>query len=243
MKKLYIILVAIGLIVAAGLGIYYFGIRGPGVTPTSILTTTAPTTLVSSPSATTATRSTEAVTATLTAPLSGKVHGRLVSAKTQEPLEGAAAILCLATDERECIVQGGLTASVDKDGVFEMSEVPPGVYVILYDLSGKAKDSWRDIDQLRIAYDISEEYLAERMIPFSDEFFETFCGGGGGLTIHNYSMSMKDGKVADVEGAFTSVKYGLTMEFLDMKPIMVEVKPGETSSIEIMARATDHMAD
>lgn len=235
-------LVTICLIVVVGVGIYYVGIRGPSVTPTSILTTTAPTTPMSSPSATTTTRSSEAATATPTAPLLGKVRGRLVSAKTQEPLEGAAAVMCLATDEKECIVQGSLTASVDKDGVFEVSEVPPGVYVILYDLSGKAKDSWKDIDQLRIAYDISEEYLAERMIPFSDEFFETFCGGGG-LTIHNYSMSMKDGKVADVEGAFTSVKYGLTMEFHDMKPIMVEAKPGETSSIEIMARATDREAD
>lgn len=235
-------LVTICLIVVVGVGIYYVGIRGPSVTPTSILTTTAPTTPMSSPSATTTTRSSEAATATPTAPLLGKVRGRLVSAKTQEPLEGAAAVMCLATDEKECIVQGSLTASVDKDGVFEVSEVPPGVYVILYDLSGKAKDSWKEIDQLRIAYDISEEYLAERMIPFSDEFFETFCGGGG-LTVHNYSMSMKDGKVADVEGAFTSVKYGLTMEFHDMKPIMVEAKPGETSSIEIMARATDREAD
>jgi len=242
MKKLYIILVAIGFIVVLGFGIYYVGIRGPGVTPTSILTTTAPTILMSSPSTTATARSTEAPTTTHTAALSGKVRGRLVSAKTQEPLEGAAVILCLATGEKEYIVQGGLTASVDRDGVFEVSEVPPGVYVILYDPSGKAKDSWKDIDQLRIAYDISEEYLAERMIPFSNEFFETFCGGGG-LTVHNYSMSMKEGKVADVEGAFTSVKYGLTMEFQDMKPMMVEVKPGETSSIEIVARATDRVAD
>jgi len=242
MKKLYTILVAIGLILVLGVGVYYVGIRGPGVTPTSILTTTAPTTLMSSPSATATTRSTEAATATPTAPLLGKVRGRLVSAKTQEPLGGAAVILCLATGEKECIVQGGLTASVEKDGVFEVSEVPPGVYVVLYDLSGQGKDSWRDIDQLRIAYYISEEYLAERMIPFSKEFFETFCGGGE-LTVHNYSMSMKDGKVSDVEGAFTSVKYSLTMEFHDMKPMMVEVKPGETSSIEITARATDHVAD
>lgn len=157
-----------------------------------------------------------------------------MGAKTQRPLAGAAIVLCLITGERECTLQADLAARVGEDGSFELSEVPPGVYVVLYDPSGKAMEGWKEIDQMMINYEIDKR----NRIPLSDEFHEVFMAGGM-LTVHNLSVTFKEGEVVDFDGAVTSSKHGLTMEFYDLNPIMVDVKPGETSNVEIAALATD----
>lgn len=151
----------------------------------------------------------------------GEVQGKLEESESQKPLAGAAIILCLVNNEEECTLRASLIATTEEDGSFKLSGVPLGKYIVLYNTSGEAKEGWREIDQLKINYKLQGRRPRSPTSLLTDEFYDTF-GGGGDVIVHKgTSVPFSDGIIESVEGAFTSEKYGLTMEFHDGKPIGV----------------------
>jgi hypothetical protein len=230
----------------------------------------------------TSSNSTTTPTETIT-PTTGDIQGKLLSANTTEPLAGAAIILGLVTGELECTLQSDLVAVVGEDGTFELVNVPPGTYVVFYDPSGEAKDSWENIDKLKIdlrwyvlgpavstldgatyfdssgsvvpvvsevdgafIFNTPFNKIYTELPPYegpgtyiNGDFFITF-GGGGTVVITDGKGIRWFGEYALwIEAAFSSIKYGLTLEFHETNPLSIEVKAGETSNIEIMAMVTD----
>ena len=168
-----------------------------------------------------------------TAPSLGQVQGTLVAVETGQPLAGAAVILCRVTEETEGILQASLSCSTESDGDFELSNVPPGKYVVLYDPSGEGKDGWTQIDQLEIDYSFQAGTCE-----ISNEFYQSFFGGVSVTYHQGFTCTSEDGVIV-FNGALTSQAYNLTMEFHDSsKPVMLEVEAGETTEEVIEVTAT-----
>ncbi|MEE9324611.1 MAG: hypothetical protein V3U90_03540 [Dehalococcoidia bacterium] len=162
----------------------------------------------------------------------GAVKGKLIGADSQRPLSGAAIILCLFTDERECTLQASLIATADESGEFQLSDVPPGSYVVLYDPSGGAKAGWEEIDGLKIKYGFTDVGLGGVTREFIDSF------GGGSITIQEGTgWTYSDGELVAMDGSYVSEKYGLTMDFHMEEPVTIEARRGETTEFELRAWA------
>lgn len=170
-------------------------------------------------------------TAFNTASAVGRVQGKIVMTGTEQPLAGALLILGKVAGQGECRLQASLVCTTSQEGSFEFTHVPPGQYVVFYDPTGTALDTWTGIDQL----DISYAYGDTCTYFVSEEFWQTF-GGGGAIALHTgTSMTCQDGKVTSVTGAFTSHNYRLTAEFRGSGPLMVEVIVGQIATIDITA--------
>ena len=165
----------------------------------------------------------------------GEVQGKLVESESQKPLAGAAIILCLVNNEEECTLQVSLIATTKEDGTFKLFGVPLGKYIVLYNTSGEAKEGWREIDQLKINYKLQGRRPCSPTSFITDEFYDTFGGSGKVFMQKGASVTLRDGIIESVEGAITSEKYGLTIEFHDGKPMMLQVESRKTSHIEVIA--------
>ncbi len=166
---------------------------------------------------------------------SSELQGKLIGTESQEPIAGAAIILCLVTAEKTCSLKANLVTEVKEDGSFELTNVPPASYVVLYDPSGKAMPGWKDIDGLEMILNL--EGLSGFPSSARTELFSTF-GGGGGITMQEgTSLEFEDGVVVGGDGSIISEKYGLTVDFREGKPIIIQVQPGRTTEVEIRAWA------
>ena len=172
-------------------------------------------------------------TSSLTTQSTGVVIGRLIDPESQKPHAGALIILGRISVEGECNIKANLVSSTDDHGKFSLSGVPSGAYVLFYDLSGKARATLKSIDGLRIIYRLGRHRSFGSVM--TEEFFATFGGGGAVFCRSETTAKIKDGKIISLDGSFSSEKYGLTIDFHKGKPIIVEVKPGETTELEIKA--------
>lgn len=176
----------------------------------------------------------------------GVLKGRLIGAESGKAQARAAIILGLMTTEKKCSLKADLVTVVEENGSFQISNVPAGSYILFYDLSGKAKPGWKDINGLEISINfdclvagqlkgmpgvsIPPEWESERK-----ELFSTFGGGGTIITEEGTTYEFKDGVPFVTEGSFVSEKYGLQIDFRGGKPIVVEIKPESITSVEIKA--------
>jgi hypothetical protein len=164
----------------------------------------------------------------------GCLRGVIMGADSNKALAGAALILCQSKSDGECSIQAELIATSDEKGRFVFNLVPPGKYVVLYDPLGKAVSTWKTINGLTINYKLGQPKNFDSFM--TKEFYETFGGGGAIVVRKGTKGAFKDGKVASVDGSFTSIKFGLTIDFRDGKPPTVEIVQGKTVEIEIKAR-------
>lgn len=165
----------------------------------------------------------------------GIVQGKLIGAESQQPLTGAAVVLCLVVGEKTCVLQADLVSISGEDGKFELTEVLPGSYVVLYDPSAKASSSWKEIDGLEMILKL--EGLSGFPSSARTELFSTFGGGGGIRFQKGTTLEFKDGVVVGGDGSIRSEKYGLTMDFHEGKPITIEIQLGKITELEIRAWA------
>lgn len=166
-------------------------------------------------------------------PSSGVLRGTLIGAESQKPLAGAAIILCLVGVERKCTLEADLIATVEEDGGFELTDIPPVSYVIFYDPSGNARVGWKEINELEISLKI--EGVAMPSSSQRTEFFSTFGGGESiGITPDTSIGFDAEGNIIG-EGSFISERYGLTLQFHDGQPLTIQVQRGEITELEIMA--------
>ena len=198
-------------------------------TPTSAPPTDTPTseppTAIPTPVPPTSTPTPEATT--------GTIQGKLIGAESQQPLIGAAVILCLVVGEKTCVLQADLVSISGEDGELELTEVPPGSYVVFYDPSGKASSGWKEIDGLEMILNLQ----GLMPIPSADrtELFSTFGGEGTIRVQKGLTLGFDENGVFSGDGSIISERYGLTMDFYEGKPITTEVQPGKTTELEIRA--------
>ena len=215
-------------------------ITTPSPIPTETLTPMITPTAIYTPILTLTPSPTSPPTSTISL---GALKGKLMGDKTQEPLAGAAIILGQVTGEAECTLQSDLIASVSEDGSFELADVAPGIYVVFYDPSGEVKGAWQGIDKLKVNYVLIGKPHKGLSSFITNELFNTL--GGGDILIGHYSEKLngkfEDGIIKSIDGSFalTSKKYGITIQFEDGEPIVLEVKAGETTYLEISAMVTD----
>jgi hypothetical protein len=169
---------------------------------------------------------------------SGVLKGFLSGDKNQKPLDGAAMILCLIIAEKKCRLEANLVISVNKDGSFQLTNVPSGRYVIFYNPSGDAVGNWKKIDGKELSLKL--EGLSQLQSAARKELFSTF-GGEGEISIAagtqlEFSMT-SDNVIVKGSGSITSVKYSLTMDFHEGEPISVEIVAGKVTEIDIQALA------
>lgn len=166
------------------------------------------------------------------APSSGVLRGALIGAESQTPLAGAAIILCLVGTDRKCTLQADVATTTGDGGLFELSGIPPASYAIFYDPSGDARAGWQEIDGLEISLKIEGAVMFAS--PERTEFFSTFAGGETITISPDTSIGFDaEGNVTG-EGSVIFDKYGLTLQFRDGQPLVVQVQRGKTTELEIM---------
>ena len=134
-----------------------------------------------------------------------------------------------------CVLQADLASISGKDGNFEITEVPPGLYVVFYDPSGKASSGWKDIDGVEMILNL--EGLSPFPSPARTELFSTFGGGGSILLQKATVLAWDEDGVFKGDGSIISEEYDLAMDFHEGKPITVEIELGKTTELEIRAWA------
>ena len=147
----------------------------------------------------------------------GILKAKLVGDTSKKPLEGAAIILGLITGKIDtngarCILKANLIATVGADGGFEIADIPPGSYVLFYNLSGSADNRWQSIDDLELILDLETREDSSGEVHFH-ELYSSFCGGGY-MTIKKGTRftRLEDDIWICEQGALTSEIYGLTMD-------------------------------
>jgi hypothetical protein len=89
------------------------------------------------------------------------VKGKLIGTTSQKPLAGGTVILCLVSGETQCTLQTDLTATAQEDGGFELTDIPAGQYVVLYEPSGEFKETWEDLDGVTLDYKLTTKIWAK----------------------------------------------------------------------------------
>lgn len=165
----------------------------------------------------------------------GTAQGNLIGAESAQPLAGAAVVLCSVVAEQTCMLRADLVSISTEEGSFELTEVPPGSYVVFYNPSAEASSTWEELDGLEMILKLEGLGLSRFPSPARTELFSTFGGGGSITWQKGTSIGFDDAGVLEGDGSIISEEHGLTMDFHEGKPITVEVQPGETTAIEIRA--------
>jgi hypothetical protein len=141
----------------------------------------------------------------------------------------------LVVAENTCALRAELASATGREGGFELTEVPPGSYVVFYNPSAEASSRWKELDGLEMILKL--EGLSGFPSPAREELFSTFGGGGSITWQKGTSIGFDDDGALEADGSIISEEHRLIMDFHEAKPITIEVRPGETTSIEIRAWA------
>ena len=163
----------------------------------------------------------------------GMVKGTIFGAESRQPIPNAVIILCRITDEDVCNVQADLAATTDDSGTFNISNVPPGSYVVLYNSYGKAHLNLSSIDGVNINYKLGPPMSPDSMC--TKEFFSTFGGNEAVAVNKGTTVEFKDGVMVSINGSFISEKYGVTMDFHEGKPLIIKVQKEQITETKIEA--------
>ncbi len=159
---------------------------------------------------------------------SGNFTGRLLDHETKNPVPDAEIILCRDTGE-SCTIKADLSAQTSSDGSFEIADIPPGKYVILYNpdgLDGQTLEGLVVEVNSRSAACIANGFMGsapadcQGSVPFMDDPNLTLKG--------NASIAISESGLSLNEGSIYSPKYGLHMDFKESNPLSVEIEAGET---------------
>jgi len=164
----------------------------------------------------------------------GTFTGRLLDHETENAVAGAGIILCLDTGS-SCTTDAALSAQAGSEGEFEIADIPPGKYVILYNPNGidaqftdkiLVEVNSRSADCLGSGFAGSVPADCEGSIPFMDDP-KLMLKGDSRIEITESAFSVIDGSVY-------SQKYGLHLDFNDSKPLSVEIEAGEAVEDDLL---------
>jgi hypothetical protein len=177
---------------------------GPTLTPTATFTSTPTLT----PTATFTPTSTLTPTPTPT-PSGGILRGRFLGAGNYKPVAKSAIILCLIISENSCAIKADLVTITNKNGEFELTSVPAGLYIILHSLPGKARSSYSDIDGAEVGMELGKAGTVFNSARITKN-----------ISKGNWSTVSKDG--------------GLVLETYNFRRTSVEIQPEKITIIEFM---------
>jgi len=164
----------------------------------------------------------------------GTLTGRLLDQETQNALTGAGIILCLDTGD-SCTTDATLSVQTGSEGEFEIADIPPGRYVVLYNPNGIDAQS---VDEIivevnsRSAVCIASGFMGsapadcQGSIPFMDDP-NLMLKGSANIAITGSDISL-------AEGSLYSQKYGLHMDFKESKPLSLEIKAGDSIESDLL---------
>lgn len=214
-RLLFIAVASLGLVACAG---------GPAVTPSPAASVVATATPTLAPTPTPTPSPTLQIT-------TGTLTGTLSDGK-QVPVSDAGLILCLQS-ATGCTTDGSLQATSDSSGQFEIANIPAGSYVVLFSLAGAPGSSAIDLainfdDQtascLGQGFTGSMPASCQGSLPFNDD--QLTLGGGTVIGVSATGMTIKNGVI-------TSPKYGLGLDFVDGKPLSVEITAGHSTDVQV----------
>jgi hypothetical protein len=157
----------------------------------------------------------------------GSLTGKLLNQETKQALASAGLILCLDTGN-SCTTNAALSAQTDPEGEFEIADIPPGKYVVLYNPNGLDIQSVDGITvevNSRSAVCLASGFMGSApadcrgSVPFMDDPNLTLKG--------NSSIAITGSDLSLSKGSIYSQKYGLHLDFVDSKPLSVEIEAGE----------------
>ncbi len=230
MKTQYFALAIFFLIIGAtiaGALYYYIGQSDHSATPgmpnnsptNSIAPIDIPNTPSISPEITSTISPTNSATQT---PLQGNVQGKIEESVSKKQIAGATIFLCPIVSEYECELIANLNKTSQNDGSFTFDAIQPGSYVVVYGLKEEINLTGKEWAGRKINY----QNLSALASSFSDKEVLLTAAEGG--------MMLEDNVITKIiGGSVLSGELGLTLEFRDGKPLMIEARAGKTANIEI----------
>jgi len=175
-------------------------------------------------------------------PIPGKINRLIVGANTSRPLVDALIILCRVSEPEEeyssCILQALPIALSDANGTFNISDIPPGIYVLTYALPGElavfTDNEWKGIEVVYPDFIFWGDGVA--LSPSSVEstgFWESGAEMLSDFTVNIVETEDGHMKLFMGEGSIQSINLGISIMFEDnqMAP-EVHVQEDETIDIE-----------
>ena len=157
----------------------------------------------------------------------GTFTGKLLDQETQNAVADAGIVLCLDTGD-SCTIDADLSTQTDSDGKFEIADIPPGKYVIIYNPNGLDAQA---VDKLVVevnsksAVCIASGFMGsapadcQGSVPFMDDP-NLMLKGNASIAITGSDLSLS-------KGSIYSQKYGLHLDFKESKPLSLEIKAGD----------------
>jgi len=165
---------------------------------------------------------------------SGSFAGQMLNHESKAAVPGAGIVLCLDTGD-SCTIDAVLSAETGSDGEFEIEDIPPGKYIVLYNPDGilyeRVDGMVVEIDD-RSAACIAGGFFGsaptdcQGSVPFMDDPNLTLKANAN-LVITGTGMSLD-------EGSIFSPNNGLHMDFKASKPLGVEIEAGQALEQDLL---------
>lgn len=175
--------------------------------------------------------------------LSGEISGKLIGKKAGQPISDAYVLLAKtvkgATGEKSAQISKSLLVKSDAEGKFKFDKIYPGDYLLVYALPDEVKGSSAEWDNLLVKYmGPFSRSEGKGMLKADDPF-----GGKAGMLLSAARSKFFIGDliikgngqmlIVPSEGPAISAQYGLSIEYVDKKPVILSVEKGKTTETTI----------
>lgn len=157
--------------------------------------------------------------------LAGSIEGKLLLGNGK-PVKSATVVLCIVTEQKECVLQTKFSAITDGKGRFVISNLEPATYIITYELYGTNKTTWINQDGITIRYEnldaIAESAKSDLILKGEIEM--------------ELALNMASGTMRNViNGAVFISKLGLWLEFRNREPITITIEAMQKIKLNVVA--------
>ncbi|MBT3602115.1 MAG: hypothetical protein HN521_03525 [Candidatus Latescibacteria bacterium] len=178
----------------------------------------------------------------------GKITGELVGEKSESPISGGTIIPCWIENNVRATVVLGLATTVGSDGKFEITNLPPGRYILLYNTSERLMTTWDTLDGVSVPLSLESfldvtRPLTEEGQPRGNLKSETYTslkvldGLEGGITLQTGSTFEYDnnGLLKGGAGSFLLKEYGFSVNYDEGKILSVKIPSRGMVDVSIKA--------
>jgi hypothetical protein len=159
--------------------------------------------------------------------------GKLIWKNSGSAIVGAEIILCHVTGE-SCQIDPALKVTTQANGSFEFPGLTAGVYVILYNPNGNSNPSGGTLDLSKQSFDCAAQGFMHSLPAQCQGQVPIF--GSGSLTLaKNSKLGVTGDGFTLNEGSLFSGRYFLNLNFVNGKPISVEIISGQDQDIVVDA--------
>jgi hypothetical protein len=171
----------------------------------------------------------------------GKITGQLIGDQSEKPLSGGFIVPCWIGNGTNATVILDLATKSDDDGKFEMPKIPPGKYILLYQMPNKGTQN-ENLEGLSVPVAIEsilKFVLDMKSIKDSKKIppIRAIDGLNGGITLQKGSTIEYDntGLIIGGNGSFFLPEYGCSLNYEKGKVIAVKMPSRGVIDITIKA--------